>query len=200
MTKNAWPTTQASLIHRLQDPNDHQAWSDFNEAYRPMIEKFCQHRGLPADLAEEAAQDVLCRVFRNAKGFDYDPERGKFRGYLGLITRQVVFRLKERESQRREVLLDSAWEHSVCDAGEEPEWVEHFNNYIIRQASQQVGAEFSEEAWKCFEMRYFEALKPGRIAELLSLKPSQVSTHIHKVKNRMIQQIHFLAEDIGHLQ
>ena len=52
----AWPETRDTLLARLRDPADMQAWSEFTRLYEPVIKGFVTGRGLQtAD-----AQDMCC--------------------------------------------------------------------------------------------------------------------------------------------
>lgn len=56
------PETRPSLILRVRDPNDADAWNQFATLYRPVILRLARRKGIQAADAEELAQQVLLSV------------------------------------------------------------------------------------------------------------------------------------------
>ncbi|HKB06362.1 MAG TPA: sigma-70 family RNA polymerase sigma factor, partial [Gemmataceae bacterium] len=84
------PHTRQSLLVRLKDPADAAAWRTFVDVYAPAIFAFARHNGLqPADAAD-LTQDVYRNVATAMRSFDYDPDRGRFRGWLFSIVRNQL--------------------------------------------------------------------------------------------------------------
>jgi DNA-directed RNA polymerase specialized sigma24 family protein len=91
--------TSSTLMARLRDPQDQEAWGEFLRTYGRLILWGCSRCGLNAPDAEEASPEVLLNV-RNAmvKGTYVRATGRSFRGWL----RTVVVRVagKERRKQR----------------------------------------------------------------------------------------------------
>src|SRR5438094_4550622 len=88
--------TPASLFSRLrrpvQDEDPHafeRNWTQFVSVYGPMIYSWCCGWGLQ-NAANDVTQDVLTRFIRALPDFKYDPNRGKFRGWLKTVTIHVL--------------------------------------------------------------------------------------------------------------
>jgi hypothetical protein len=64
--------TDAELLGRLLDPNDEDAWKEFEKIYRPKIYDGC--RRLDELAAEGLTQAVLLKLRENMPKFRYDPE------------------------------------------------------------------------------------------------------------------------------
>src|SRR5271166_4637881 len=97
---SAMPTTRASLLVRLRDPGDNEAWRQFVQLYAPVVYAFARRRQLQDADAGDLTQEVLRSVMGAARKLDYDPARGSFRGWLFTVTRNKL--LDQRERQRRE--------------------------------------------------------------------------------------------------
>src|SRR5258708_26036876 len=94
------PLTRASLIVRLRDGRDHEAWRQFVELYSAVIYGFARKRGLQDADAADVMQDVLRSVARAAGRLNYDPSRGSFRGWLYTIARNKIFNFLEAGRHR----------------------------------------------------------------------------------------------------
>ena len=78
-------TTRGSLIIRLEDGNDKQAWSDFIDLYSPVIYGFARRQGLQDADAADLVQEVLRSVARSIP--KYDRQKGRFRNWLMAVVR-----------------------------------------------------------------------------------------------------------------
>ncbi|MFN9247752.1 MAG: RNA polymerase sigma factor, partial [Planctomycetota bacterium] len=94
------PDTRASLLLRLQQPDDERAWQEFVEIYQPLIERLVTRYGLqPAD-AQDISQEVLTRVAKAIPEWEHDPARGTFRGWLTRVTRNLTIEQLRTRARR----------------------------------------------------------------------------------------------------
>src|SRR5437870_9169699 len=78
------PLTRPSLLVRIRDLGDQQAWARFVETYAPLVYGFARKHGLQEADASDVTQEVLRAIA--AHRADYDPLRGSFRGWLYTVT------------------------------------------------------------------------------------------------------------------
>src|SRR5262245_49160086 len=90
--------TRASLLARLGDVSDRVAWEQFIELYGGLVYGFVRQRGLQDADAADLTQEVFMAVAqaRAVNGWEYDPRRGSFRGWLFGITRHKLARFLKR--------------------------------------------------------------------------------------------------------
>lgn len=76
--------TRASLLLRLRpgDPGREVAWAEFYDLYAPIISGFARRVGASRNEVEDLVQEVLQAFFSVSPEFNYDPVKGRFRGYL----------------------------------------------------------------------------------------------------------------------
>src|SRR2546423_7642774 len=92
------PTTRASLLLRLRDAQDHEAWVEFVSLYEPVAYRLLRRHGLQDADAQEAMQELFIAVSRSIDRWDPAKKHGSFRGWLRRVTRNLVINwLKQRE-------------------------------------------------------------------------------------------------------
>src|SRR3954451_10319680 len=84
------PATRASLLLRLRDPRDAEAWREFVELYTPLVYGYARKQGLQEADASDLTQDVLGAVVGGIGRLDYDPGRGAFRNWLFTVVRRKL--------------------------------------------------------------------------------------------------------------
>src|SRR5215469_11661133 len=92
------PLTRPSLLFRIRDAHDEQAWCQFVDIYAPLVYGFARKRGLQSADAADLTQEVLRAVAGAAGRLEYDPGRGSFRGWLFTVVRN---RLRNFLASRR---------------------------------------------------------------------------------------------------
>jgi RNA polymerase sigma factor (sigma-70 family) len=90
--------TSHSLLCRLKDWQDHQAWITFFKRYGTDIGMTCRRAGLPADDAAEVRDRVLFKLPLRLREFVYDPKR-TFRGWLGRLVRNEVIDFRRQDAR-----------------------------------------------------------------------------------------------------
>ena len=84
------PATRESLLLRLPDHGDDEAWAEFLELYQPLLQKLAIGWGLQQADAAEVVQDTLPAVARSIDGFRRQPRSGAFRAWLTQIARRKL--------------------------------------------------------------------------------------------------------------
>lgn len=69
------PATRQSLLVRLRNPRDEQAWAEFVAIYAPLIDRVARANGLQSADAADLAQEVFRAVAGAIDRFDPDPAR-----------------------------------------------------------------------------------------------------------------------------
>src|SRR5436190_21744600 len=95
---NLTPSTRASLLLRLRDSQDHEAWAEFVSLYEPVTYRLLRQNGLQDADAREIMQELFLAVSRSIDRWDPSKERGSFRGWLRRVARNLLIKwLKRRE-------------------------------------------------------------------------------------------------------
>jgi RNA polymerase sigma-70 factor (ECF subfamily) len=191
-----WQTTRATLIRRLRDTDDHEAWAEFDRRYGPLILRYCRKRGLALSDAEDVRQIVLLGLARALPGFRYQREKGRFRGYLGRTVRNAIFRYNTRPHRSLETLvLDESRAPDVeaeddGDAVWEQEWVHHH----LRTAMEAIRDQHDPRSIRVFE-RLLAGQTPAEVAAATGMTTAAVHKIKQRVRDRLRQQIARQLED-----
>ncbi len=88
--------TQPSLLSRVRDGSDQAAWREFEAKYRELLMRYCRARGLQQSDADDVCQLVMMNLAQSLRNFEYSPEKGRFRSYLGRVVRNSISRYFSR--------------------------------------------------------------------------------------------------------
>jgi RNA polymerase sigma-70 factor (ECF subfamily) len=191
--------TRPSLLARIRDPQDAQAWKLFIELYTPPVLRYCRLRGLQDADAADVAQELMAQVARSLPAFCYSPERGRFRDWLGTITRRRINRFLAKKSQAASGIggEETADALENLAAGEaDAEWTAEFNAQILRAALDRVQPLFGAKTWQAFASVWLENHSAAETASKLNMTLSAVYVAKSKVLKRLEQEVLELAEDI----
>lgn len=195
------PPTRPSLLVRLKDARDREAWERFVDLYAPLIFGFVRKRGLQEADAADLTQDVLRQVAASAKSLVYDPRRGSFRAWLFTVVRN---RLTDhfRAAQRRELASgDSSQWQAVLDRFVTPddsaEWDAEYERQLFHFAARLVRGDFSEVTWQAFWQTAVEGRDGKSVADELGLTTAAVYLAKGRVMTRLKEQIRMLVGQGG---
>ena len=191
-------STRPSLLIRIRDARDTEAWQAFVDTYLPMIYRYARRMSLQDADAADVSQEVLSEVARCIRTFEYSPARGRFRDWLGILVRRRVLRFRKKNDSGvvepgRDDLEEV--ESSVCDA----EWTEEFNTRILSTALERARPHFEPGTWRAFERVWLENQRAAVVAAELRIPIEVVYTAKSRVLKRLEEEVRILAEDLPQL-
>jgi RNA polymerase sigma-70 factor (ECF subfamily) len=190
--------TRPSLLIRIRDARDESAWSVFVDVYAPIVYRYCRRRGLQDSDAADVSQEVLAQVARSIRNFEYQPERGRFRDWLGMVTHSKLadhFRAGKRAGQGTNTAIDAAGEPS--DHGESgSEWAAAFNAHLLRVALDRIQPGFEPQTWRAFDLVWLQGRKASEAASSLNVPVDAIYVAKSRVLKRLREEVVALAEDL----
>src|SRR6516225_4513265 len=154
------PPTRPSLLVRLRDPRDADAWGEFVDRYGPLLYGYLRKQGLQDADAADLSQDVLTAVAGAIGRLEYDPRRGAFRNWLFTVVRRKLSNWRRAQRSRRaglgEALPDGVLEQCALPDALEAEWQVQWERQVFAWACEQIRREVSEATWQAFWQTAFQ--------------------------------------------
>jgi RNA polymerase sigma factor (sigma-70 family) len=112
-------TTNPTLLNRLCDWRDREAWVDFVIRYDPVIRLSCRRYRLSAENVDELSQRVWIDLARRMRTFRYDPGK-TFRGWLRRLCQSRAIDLLRKKNADAVLSLEdqpveSLWQEAPAD-------------------------------------------------------------------------------------
>jgi RNA polymerase sigma factor (sigma-70 family) len=186
-------TTNPTLLNRLGDWRDHDAWVDFVTRYDPVIRSASSRYRLDAATTEELCQRVWIDLARRMRSFRYDPGL-TFRGWLRRLcqSRAVdLLRKQKAEAVRtREVRAAASLGQDAAERFDAEEGAASDRPLLLRLAEEVqdgVRRRVEERTWQVFWRIAVlgQSVREASEAEGISYC---AAFHAHKRVGRMLRE------------
>lgn len=194
------PATRQSLLLRLRDLQDHEAWTQFVEVYAPLIYAYVRKRGVQDADAADLTQACLRKVTDHVGNLDYDPRKDSFRGWLFTVVRNKLNDFYDRprhlwqgsgDSQIHSLLENQA----ARESADVNEWEREYQQTLFFWAAEKVRPLVQETTWQAFWQTAVES-KPGEeVARKLGISVGAVYIAKSRVIVRLREMIRTLQEE-----
>jgi RNA polymerase sigma-70 factor (ECF subfamily) len=160
-------TTPPSLLARLRQPSQQEAWTRFVKLYTPLMHYWTRRLGLPADEAADLIQEVLVVLVQKLPEFSYDQKKS-FRSWLHMV---MLNKWRNRCRRRAALPGGRSLPHDPPDVAGPDTTLEldeaEYRHHLVKQAFHLMQAEFPPVTWKaCWEYMVAERAAPDVAAEL----------------------------------
>lgn len=191
--------TRPSLLVRLRDPRDQEAWRTFLDLYAPLLYGFGRKNGLQDADAADLTQTVLQAVSTSIGRLEYDPARGTFRGWLFGVARNQLGKWRRSQRQPRasgdtEVLARLAEQPAPEDDGVDW-WEQEYRRQCFLVAAGRVRPQVQEASWQSFWQTAVEGRTPSDVAAELGLSLGALYTAKSRVLALIKKAIQTLVEE-----
>ncbi len=186
------PATRASLLVRLRDPRDQDAWAQFLDLYTPLVYGYARKQGLQDADAADLCQDVLGAVAGAIGRLDYDPAKGAFRNWLFTVVRRKIWtwRRAQRHRPSDDPALQLVLEQQPAPPAEEAAWEAEWEERLFAWACAQVRPKVAEVTWQAFWRTAIEEQPAKRVASDLGLTVAAV----YGARSRVLARLKELAQ------
>jgi RNA polymerase sigma-70 factor (ECF subfamily) len=194
------PVTRVSLLARLRDGDDADAWREFVALYAPVVYGFARKRGLQDADAADLMQEVLRSVSAHAGTLEYDRKKGTFRGWLYTVTRNKVYNFLSAGKNRPRATGDSGTRQRLeaePDRNGPPDgdWEREYQKQLSARAMDRVKGEFQASTWKAFWGTAVDGRPAGDVAKELGMSPGAVYVAKSRVLARLREEVQAMQEE-----
>jgi len=187
-------STRVSLLIRLRDNADADAWSQFVDIYGPLIFHFARRCHLQESDAADLVQEVMGEVAKSMAKFEYDPELGKFRSWLYKIAKRTQARIHQKQLKQPKGTGDSnalQLLHNEPDQHDDLQqiWDHEYRQQLIEWAAEKIRHHFRDETWQAFWLTSVQERSPQEAAELTGLSVGAVYVAKSRVLKKLAEKI-----------
>jgi RNA polymerase sigma factor (sigma-70 family) len=202
--------TRASLLSRLKSWDDQESWRDFFQTYWKLIFNVARKRGLTEQEAEEVVQETIISVAKTMSGFQYNPAKCSFKGWLRHLTdKRIADQFRKRKKAGES--LDSAepaspdtdfitFSNRIPDpnpAAPDAVWEEEWRQSLLEAAIENVKKQVSPKQFKIFHRCAVEGHPPGDVARTFEINIAQVYLAKHRVSALVKKEVKRLEAKTG---
>src|ERR1043166_8361462 len=180
--------TSATLLRRLRDPGDRDAWAAFAENYGKRIYAWCRRWHLQEADAEDVTQGLLVKIPTKMRSFTYDPKVGSFRAWLKTVVRHALtdfVRSQERLGKKSYASLESV--EAEQDLMKERD--ERFEREVLEEAMSRDELRVSKPTWQAFRLTAVELLSGKEAADRLKIPVAHVYVYKQRVQDMLKEEI-----------
>ena len=191
------PPTRLSLLIRLRDLQDHEAWAQFVEVYAPFIYGYVRKRGLQDADAADLTQACLQQVAAKVGSLEYDPRRGSFRGWLFTIVRNKLRNFSNQPQRLVQGSGDSNVQRllenqAAPESDEAALWERAYERGLFAWAAEQIQPQVQEATWRAFWQTAVEGKSGREVAKELGLTVAAV----YVAKSRIVARLRALIREV----
>lgn len=175
--------TPASLLERLRQPGQDQAWARFVELYTPLLFHWARRSGCRDAEAADLVQEVFVLLLPRLALFRYE-QGGSFRAWLRVVARNCWLNLR-----RKARLLHSPDAPEVDElpapAEDDPFWEAEYRQRLVGRAMALMQKDFQPVTWKACWETAVNGRQAAEVARELGMTPGAVYMARSRVLSRL---------------
>ena len=168
------------------------------ERFHTPLVNFARQLDLPADEAEDAAQDTLVACVSSMRNGYYDRSRGRLTTWLFGIALRVVLNARRRLAiltQRVQAGRGTSFWDSIPAVPEDStQWLREWKRALLEGYLEHVCAQFEPRTFRAFELVVRAGWKPADVAAELGTTVKSV----YNAKHRVLKCIRELRDEHEH--
>jgi RNA polymerase sigma-70 factor (ECF subfamily) len=177
-------TTPPSLLMRLREAPERDAWERFVEMYTPLFFAWTKRLRLDDHEAADLVQDLFIVLVEHLPKFVYDRDKS-FRGWLKTILLNR-WRNRVRRTTTENTIQHVEMNELAAPAEDVPELAEEeYRQYLVGRALALMKAEFQPATWKaCWEF-----VVAGRRADAVARELGISVNAVYLAKSRVLRRL-----------
>lgn len=194
------PETRDSLLLRVGNPADVEAWREFAAIYRPAAYRMARRRGLQDADADDLAQRVLLAISQQIATWRPASPQGSFRAWLAVVARnQIVNALTRRRNDAGiggTSFVERLQNQPAPNGAATDEFDEECRRAVFRVAAEHVRRECHDTTWQAFWLTTVERLPIAEAARRLGKSAGVVYAGRSRIMRRLKEKVRELEEEV----
>ena len=177
--------TRTTMVLGLRDLEDQKVWNRFFESYWKLIYHSARKAGLDDADAQEVVQETVITITKKIGGFDYDRNKGSFKGWLMQTTKwkiadqfRKINRTKSRESDAMSEIIEELPDEL---ANVDTFWKDNWQKELFDAAIEKTRDEVNPLYFQIYNRLVVKEIKAKDVARELAVPVSQVYLAKHRV-------------------
>ena len=199
MTNSSW-NTRLTLLQRVKNSSDEEAWAEFEKYYKTFIQMVLRKMNLRQGHIDDLTQEVLLLIWKKLPELQYDKTRARFRTWMSVLIRNKVidhYRKEKYLSRKQGMIINETG--NLIPIVSEPELHEIFKreweSHVVALALESISKHFSEIAMQAFHMT-MDKVPYATISSELNIKENTIAQLKKRVRSRLKNEISRLKEDL----
>ncbi|MCM8536038.1 MAG: RNA polymerase sigma factor [Lentisphaeraceae bacterium] len=194
--------TRETLLQKIKNSQDDQSWEEFTDYYQGYIYAVVLSMNINYHDTQDLVQSVLLKAWKNLPDFEYDPGKGRFRGWLTTVTKNTVKRFLHKKSRQLENSDDSKKEEleqyisgvSLPDIESiaQKEW----EVYLSKMAWENIKDDLAENVRDTF-LDFMSGTAVRDIAKKFGFPENTIHVYKNRVQKRLFKEILRLEAELS---
>ena len=189
------PETSESLLVRVKDAADRDAWIDFAAIYRPLVYRVARSRGLQDADAQDLSQQVLLSVAAKIEEWELGQSPGSFRKWLARIARNAAIdhfrRVRLDTACGGSSVMETLQNHPDAIPLDNTTLAHEYRREVFRTAARRIRPEFHEATWAAFWMTTVD----GCPIEVAANKTGKTVGAVYTARSQVMQRLREAVQD-----
>jgi RNA polymerase sigma-70 factor (ECF subfamily) len=183
-------TTSRTLLDRLRDRQDAQAWQLWLTVYEPWLRDWLSRDRLqPADV-DDLLQNIFVVVSQKLPAFVHNGRPGAFRAWLrSILVHELRSFLRGRQRLPGDGLSDWIDQLEGPTSELSRQWDQEHDQQLVRRLLGVVQSDFQPKTWEAFRLLVLEDRPAAEVARLCDMGTSAVYVAKSRVLARLRQEL-----------
>jgi len=190
--------TRQTLLIKVREQYDEDAWQEFIEFYRPYIYRVVQNLNqIKVTEREDIIQEVMLIAWKKLPEFEYNSQKGRFRSWLSTITQRTAN--SHYHKTKKANIFESDFESAELQKGIDPEveriFQEQWERHVADTAWANIADKFDEKVLLAFQ-KLASGEKGEKVAQELELSQGSVYVYKKRVMAALQKEIAYLDDEL----
>jgi len=176
--------TPLSLLDRLLNHGDADAWSHFALIYEPLLRRWVRGSVSQPAAVDDIVQEVLAALLEGLPGFEHNLRAGAFRSWLKSITIHRIRRhWRAEHGMAGQISENEDVEDPIGNLSRI--WDEEHDRHLLGVLLDRIRPEFDPKTWTVFQRVAFDEASPRDVAREFGISANAVYIAKARVLKRL---------------